>query len=239
MLAAASFATYRTDMISIGLLGSMVCFGLMGGGNISSSPRKGAVYFCSCLVTAYLLSLWMRAHRHLPPGLQGCKFVRLEFLRHLCSGPGLGIRRCQDLPPEAFGDPTKAQILIVVSHRWINRHTCDVSTPEFPEGLRLHTMVHKLDEHFSGSGIGKGRGLRERWWWFCESLLSGREVLVFFDFMSLPQQGISSDGVVLRRSVQDEALFRQCLPQMGVLYSMFPVLVCEEVTGAVVPYSES
>jgi len=45
--------------------------------------------------------------------------------------------------------------------------------------------------------------------------------------------------VVLPRSEEDEALFRQCLPQMGMLYSMFPVLVCEEVTGTVVPYTES
>jgi len=212
----ASFATYRKDANSIALLGPMVGFGIGGGAFIFSSPAKCTNHLCVVIATAYVLLLWRRRHRHLPPSLQGCKFVRLEFLRDLCSGPGLGIRRCQDLPPEAFGDPTKAQVLIVVSHRWMNRHTCDVATSEFPQGLRLRTMVQKLDMHFSSLGIGKGRGLGERWRRFCESLISGRDVLVFFDFMSLPQQGIGSDGVVLPRSEEDEALFRQCLPHMGL-----------------------
>ena len=70
--------------------------------------------------------------------------MRLDALRDMVKR-GERIRRCQELPCSVFGDPERARFLVVVSHRWIDPRTCDVPTPEHPAGLRLETMVTKLE----------------------------------------------------------------------------------------------
>eukprot|EP00929_Paragymnodinium_shiwhaense_P001324 TRINITY_DN101548_c0_g1_i2.p3 TRINITY_DN101548_c0_g1~~TRINITY_DN101548_c0_g1_i2.p3 ORF type:complete len:182 (+),score=8.03 TRINITY_DN101548_c0_g1_i2:776-1321(+) len=67
----------------------------------------------------------------------------------------------------------------------------------------------------------------------------GSDVLVFFDFMGLPQIGQTSDGELVPRTEEETTIFQEALPLMGALYSMYPVLVLQEVTQDVHPYFSS
>lgn len=201
------------------------------------------------LVVIYLNLLLRRRHRYLPPGLAKAKFVRLGYLREMAAR-GETIRRCQELPERAFGDPAKAAYLVVVSHRWLDRHKNDLPTEEYPLGLKLSSLVDRLEAHFSpGQICGRRRrgcqgadGLR-RWLSRAHAglCLGGWDVVIFFDFMSLPQEGIDADGAIIPRTPDEQAAFVECLPSMGTLYSLFPVLVLSEVPqgGAVHGYMES
>lgn len=51
----------------------------------------------------------------------------------------------------------------------------------------------------------------------------------FFDYMSIPQRGIDSNGVTIERTPEEQAVFVECLPNMGTLYSIFPVLALPDV----------
>merc|ERR1719401_275342 len=104
-------------------------------------------------ILIFALCLIQRRSRILPPGLADARFVRLGYLRRMVA-EGLPIQRCQALPEEAFGDPSKAAHLIVISHRWLDRFACDLPTKEYPEGLRLGTLVQCLEDHFSPSSKG-------------------------------------------------------------------------------------
>ncbi len=138
------------------------------------------------LVAAYGMFIFVRRHRKMPPGLKHCKFVRLDALRDMANR-GLPIRRCQDIPHSFFGDPRRARFLIVTSHRWINPQTCDVPVVGHPTGLRLETMVKKLETFFSPSNFGRGSTWRDRMTLALFSLVNYADVLVFFDFMCVPQ----------------------------------------------------
>jgi hypothetical protein len=59
----------------------------------------------------------------------------------------------------------------------------------------------------------------------------------FSDFMSLPQVREDSQGNVVPRSVEDEMLFRKCLPNIGQLYSIFLVMVLVEVVEGIHEHS--
>ena len=147
--------------------------------------------------------------------------------------------RCQLLKPEAFGDPATAAHLIVLSHRWMDNVKCDMATHACPQGLRLTALLAKLEAHFSPAGFGVGTSLKDRWCRCWKSITGGSDVLVFFDFMSLPQEGISDSGERILRTSEEKETFDRCLPYMGSLYSMFPVMVCEEVAEGVAPYETS
>ena len=71
------------------------------------------------------------------------------------------------------------------------------------------------------------------------SLADPRDVVVFFDFMCVPQEGLGHDGAVIPRTAEEYEVFRECLANMSVLYSMFPVLVCDEVPDGVASYMVS
>ena len=49
---------------------------------------------------------------------------------------------------------------------------------------------------------------------------AGADVLLFFDFMSVPQVG-REGGVTIRRSDAEECLFTKVLPNMPTLYATF------------------
>jgi hypothetical protein len=170
--------------------------------------------------------------------LQGVRWIRLAYLADMMK-KGQSIKRCQLLEPEAFGDPATAAHLIVLSHRWMDSFKCDMETHAYPQGLRLTTMLAKLEAHFSPAGFGVGTSLKDRWCRCWQSITGGSDVLVFFDFMSLPQQGISDSGELIPRTREEKETFDRCLPNMGSLYSMFPVLVCAEVADGVEPYETS
>merc|ERR1719353_2451953 len=200
-------------------------------------------YLCSqnlalTCICGYNILLLRRRYRQLPPGLQGVKWIRLTYLANMMK-KGESIRRCQLLKPEAFGDPRKAAHLIVISHRWMDSFECDMATHACPKGLRLTTMLAKLEAHFSPAGFGLGTTLKDRWWRSWKSITGGNDVLVFFDFMSLPQEGISLSGELILRTSKEKETFDRCLPNMGSLYSMFPVLVCAEVAEGSEPYENS
>lgn len=185
------------------------------------------------LFLMYVSVIFARRRRTLPTALEKCGYVRLGFLRSLVR-EGKPLKRHQDLPINAFGDAAKAQFLIITSHRWLNRLTCDVATPEYPAGLRLNSMLSRLDVCFPES-------------WRCGELLAplmsirvcGFDALLFFDFMALPQIGQAEDGSKLERTEEEQQLFQQALPEMGALYTMYPVLVIPEVTLDVHAYLDS
>jgi hypothetical protein len=79
----------------------------------------------------------------------------------------------------SFGNPQKALLLLSISHRWLNRLTCDIPSEEFPAGVRLTTFVRHLNEYFSTSVFGKGSG-SERLSRARGSLLRGWDVIIFF-----------------------------------------------------------
>eukprot|EP00928_Gymnodinium_smaydae_P004656 TRINITY_DN11587_c0_g1_i1.p1 TRINITY_DN11587_c0_g1~~TRINITY_DN11587_c0_g1_i1.p1 ORF type:complete len:464 (+),score=61.73 TRINITY_DN11587_c0_g1_i1:38-1393(+) len=228
----------KRDQCTCTMLGGLLGFGISGGGLLLQKPLLSLILMTGCGFLGYCMLLWRRTKRRLPPGLKGCKFVRLDYLRKMARN-GDRLRRSQELPHEAFGDPTKARYLIAVSHRWLDRYKCDLPTPEFPEGLRLRTMLGKLEMYFSLKSFGTGSGLKERFNRICSALVPDTDVLVFFDFMCLPQVGIDVKGALLERSADEKKLFDSCLPHMSVLYSMFPVLVCDEVHADSMDYLQS
>jgi hypothetical protein len=111
--------------------------------------------------------------------------VRYPRVRQL-GGQRPKTRKLSGFTSRAFGNPQKALLLLSISHRWLNRLTCDIPSGDFPAGVRLTTFVRHLNEYFSTSAFGKGSG-SERLSRARESFLGGWDVLVIFDFMSLPQ----------------------------------------------------
>lgn len=67
----------------------------------------------------------------------------------------------------------------------------------------------------------------------------GSDVLLFFDFMSLPQIGQLSDGSLIERTEDEKELFFEALPAMGAMYAIYQVLVIPEVSRDVHPYFSS
>ena len=59
--------------------------------------------------------------------------------------------------------------------------------------------------------------------------IGGWDVVVFLDFACIPQKGVAEDSSIIERTPEEQAIFDECLPSMGVLYSTFPVLVLDEV----------
>ena len=90
-------------------------------------------------------------------------------------------------------------------------------------------MVKKLDLFFSPSHFWKGSTLAERLASTMFSLASHKDVVVFFDFMSIPQVGYTPDGAKIPRTEKEDEVFHQCLASMSVLYSMFQVSSCSLV----------
>ena len=89
-------------------------------------------------------------------------------------------------------------------------------------------------------GLGSGRGLVGRLNGLRDSLVGGGwDVLIFFDFMSIPQIGQGEGQVELPRTPEEDEVFQECLPNIGTLYSMFPVLVLDAVMDGVPPYHTS
>lgn len=235
----AAFTRYAHDQSILALNGLLLSVaGMTGYIAANTSHRHALMVVPVNMLFIYPLALWRRRRRRLPPGLRGVKFLRLGFLRKHAAA-GKSIVRCQDLPPEAFGNPQKASVIIILSHRWLDRFKCDVPTPDHPGGLRLTTMIWKLAEHFSLPQLGKGTGVRGRLQGIQNSLLGGWDVLLFFDFMCLPQIGLDEHGQKILRTEAEEAIFRKVLPHMGALYSFFPVMALEEVVENTHSYWES
>ena len=172
----------------------------------------------------YANILLRRRLRYLPPGLAKAKFIRLGYLKAMLTR-GERICRCQDLPDEAFGDVSLAAYLIIVSHRWLHPYMCDTCTDGYPCGVKLDNLVCRLEAHFSQSdfcgGIGISRWLNRLHRRYC---IGGWDVVIFFDFTSIPQRRVQEDGSILQRAPEEQAVFEECLPNMGTLYTLFPVL---------------
>uniref|UniRef100_A0A7S2PR99 Uncharacterized protein n=1 Tax=Zooxanthella nutricula TaxID=1333877 RepID=A0A7S2PR99_9DINO len=181
------------------------------------------------LLFCYLVLLCQRRLRSLPPGLDAVKFIRLGYIRGDARCSGL-LLRCQDMPAGAFGDVAKVMDLIPVTHRWLDRHTCDVQTPDFPMGLRLAAMRRALNTHFSLTRAEEPSLARRLRHALCRRAVGGWDAVVFFDFAGIPQ---------VPRSEAEDNVFRRCLPHLGMLYSMFPTLILHEVIPGAHAYLES
>eukprot|EP00928_Gymnodinium_smaydae_P093189 TRINITY_DN7722_c0_g1_i2.p1 TRINITY_DN7722_c0_g1~~TRINITY_DN7722_c0_g1_i2.p1 ORF type:complete len:604 (-),score=45.22 TRINITY_DN7722_c0_g1_i2:57-1868(-) len=197
-------------------------------------------YTLESVLLYYLVVLFSRRRRRLPQALRQCRFIRLGYLREL-KRVGGKIGRCQDLPPRAFGDVGKASVLIATSHRWLDRYTCDIIDETWPEGCRLSSMLARLAVTYPENladvaGDGFWAGIRKLW---NGITAGGSDVLLFFDFMSLPQIGKNPDGSLIQRTESETELFFEALPAMGAIYTMYPVLVIPEITNSVHPYFSS
>ena len=115
----------------------------------------------------------------------------------------------------------------------------DVVDEKHPLGVRLTTMLHKLEEFFSTRGLLKGNGFVGRWLRIRASVAAGSDVLVFFDFMSIPQVGKDASGDPIPRTQGEERLFLEVLPNMSTLYDTFTVCVLPDVVEGVHPYQDS
>ena len=100
------------------------------------------------LLSSYWFILIKRNFRRLPPGLSKMKFVTLAHLKSMLRH-NQSICRFQELPSTAFGNSQKSSYLIVTSHRWLNRYTCDVPSNDCPNGVRLTGMAEQLESIFS------------------------------------------------------------------------------------------
>jgi len=94
-------------------------------------------------------------------------------------------------------------------------------------------MVQRLGHHFPDTWTCS-------WKRFWQSLkVSDADVLVFFDFMALPQISKNDDGTIIERTKKEQLLFCEALPEMGTLYTMLQVMVLPEVSPGVHSYSSS
>eukprot|EP00929_Paragymnodinium_shiwhaense_P061436 TRINITY_DN30682_c0_g1_i2.p1 TRINITY_DN30682_c0_g1~~TRINITY_DN30682_c0_g1_i2.p1 ORF type:complete len:518 (-),score=44.22 TRINITY_DN30682_c0_g1_i2:710-2263(-) len=200
------------------------------------------VYWLLSIDVLYLIFLFKRRKRILPEALSSCKFTTLAWLRYMRAN-GLMVTRCQETPQEAFGNVEKAALLLIASHRWLHRYTCDVllegSQP--PVGFRLHSMMLHLGAAFPetwSEAFQKGfcHGVKASW---KTITCGGHDVLLFFDFMALPQTSMTVDGKLVERTREEEEVFSQALPHMGALYSMYEVVVLPEVHAGTHPYLQS
>eukprot|EP00931_Biecheleriopsis_adriatica_P103875 TRINITY_DN78666_c0_g1_i1.p1 TRINITY_DN78666_c0_g1~~TRINITY_DN78666_c0_g1_i1.p1 ORF type:complete len:559 (+),score=91.73 TRINITY_DN78666_c0_g1_i1:45-1679(+) len=223
-----------TTAMSISVGGSfMPC---LESGDLNQEAASGLLLiFIIDLAGTLALILATRTNRQLPKALQHCKFCSLGYLRKALQA-GLRILRYQDMPPEAFGDVKKSAVLLITSHRWLDQFLCDLPLPEegCPYGLRLTTMTQSLNGIYPETLCCKSVSA------VLESMrLGGNDVLVFFDFMGLPQIGKKDDGELIQRTEEEAAIFFEALPHMGALYTMYPVIVLQEVTPGVSPYESS
>jgi len=202
-------------------------------------PQGPTTWFLT-LLTYYLTVLYSRRRRRLPAALEKCRFIRLGFLRKLKAAGGR-IKRCQELPEDAFGDVGLASMLLTTSHRWLHRYTCDVIDEQNPDGVRLTSMLWRISLTVPESLAGlMGNG-------FCSGIsklingmtIGGSDLILFFDFMGLPQIGQLPDGSLIERTPDETTLFMEALPAMGAMYTMYQVLVIPEVSGDVHPYFSS
>lgn len=232
------FVPYVWDQRMIFLLVVSGCMAIMSGAFVHKDG--GFMYIGVSLALCYTTALFNRWRRRLPPALEGCLFIRMGFLRNL-KATGGRIRRCQELPPEAFGDVGKASILLTTSHRWLDRYFCDIVDEMNPNGVRLTSMLRRLAFTYPESLSGvSGNGFCS----FVSRLVNGlttggSDVVLFFDFMGLPQIGKLPDGSLIERTEAESRLFSVALPAMGAMYSMYQVLVIPEVSGNVHPYFAS
>jgi len=213
----------------------LYCTIYVTGSQLYLDPSTGWSLIPIEVAGSYLLALWLRRKRSLPPALRHCRFLRLGYLRKMAR-EGKRIVRSQLMPEEAFGNPEFAEVLVVTSHRWMDRFTCDVFSEAYPKGLRLTTMAERVSGFFPEAAPAVWAGWTAWSRFFYSLIYGGNDVLIFFDFVSLPQVGIAEDRAIIPRSPTENAAFCEALPAMGALYTMYPVLVLPEVTEDVASY---
>jgi len=232
---ASLYTKYLRDQQIVAFMGVLVLQAVRLGSFVNAwdsflkrHTQKAPLFICFF----YVCLLFVRFWRSLPPALRQCGYVRLGYLRKMYR-EGMTIQRYQDMPDYAYGEPAKALNLIIISHRWLDRFFCDMATTEWPRGFRLNTLASRLEEHYPVQLCCN----------LCAMLASitvcGCDVLIFFDFMCLPQIGRDQQGIELPRTPEEQKIFEAALPEMGALYTMYPVLVIPEVTGGVHAYTES
>ena len=125
--------------------------------------------------------------------------------------------RSQELPPEAFVPPKQAKELYrsksrsvgVLSYRWLR--------PEHPDpcGQRLATLKA-----------------------FLNSTSFSNLPALFWDFASLPQKGVSTDGKLLERTDEEAARFKRGLSVMGNLYASLECTAVLQLRAVPTPPAE-
>merc|ERR1719356_1120348 len=104
-------------------------------------------------------------------------------------------------------------------------------------------MFDRLERFFPSAGPGFSTFWSDPMSILFKSLMSATssdyDTLVFFDYMCLPQIGKTEDGTIIERTLAEQECFRRTLPAVGLLYTMFPVMVCPEVADWNEPYFTS
>jgi len=133
------------------------------------------------------------------------------------------------MPPEVFGDPTRAKYIVVVSHAWLSPQHAD------PDGMHLDIVLSKLKKNFGELDRSTFRKRIYASWWRYYYLEGEGDILFFFDMSSLTQ---------VPRSPREQEHFKHALVFMNFLYSSFRVLVVDEIPescqihGYHVPYMD-
>eukprot|EP00928_Gymnodinium_smaydae_P094036 TRINITY_DN7847_c0_g4_i2.p1 TRINITY_DN7847_c0_g4~~TRINITY_DN7847_c0_g4_i2.p1 ORF type:complete len:679 (-),score=69.11 TRINITY_DN7847_c0_g4_i2:47-1795(-) len=236
---AASAVEYRRDQVILQANAIMQLLHFMGGASLAFGGVNWIFLGVVDAVTMLTFFLWCRRVRRLPGDLTDIRFIRLGYLRQMLL-EGKPIVRMQDMPSAAFGAAEKADQIICISHRWLDRNRCDAATAAFPGGLRLTTMLDKLDHYFRPSCIKEGKSFKL----LCRAALDykslgGSDILIFFDFMCLPQIGADAEGKEVPRTTAEDELFQRLLPSMGSLYSFNPVMILPEVANDLHSYDSS
>eukprot|EP00931_Biecheleriopsis_adriatica_P054325 TRINITY_DN31956_c0_g1_i1.p1 TRINITY_DN31956_c0_g1~~TRINITY_DN31956_c0_g1_i1.p1 ORF type:complete len:1112 (+),score=105.83 TRINITY_DN31956_c0_g1_i1:101-3436(+) len=206
----------------------IAAYGFIMFANIAETTRRHQLWtyvfgsiFTTLLVYANLLL--RRRRRQFAKELHSLKFVRLGYLRNMVA-QGLAMSCCQELPADAFGDPACAELVVAVSHCWYDKIRCDACSDAFPQGVKLPALTKRLE-----ASLFQSWTLKSLW---CTHILGGWDVLVFLDYMSVPQCLPAPDGTALPRNEEEQKIFQECLPVMGTLYANFPVLILlDDMTG--------
>merc|ERR1719174_1558236 len=105
-------------------------------------------------------------------------------------------------------------------------------------------MIEKLETYVPSSWSSFLSLSSSTYWLAFSALLQSikhaeYDVLLFFDFIGVPQIGMNADGTLIQRTPEEQQIFEEALPAMGGLYTMYDVMVCPEVPEGVADYDSS
>ena len=176
------------------------------------------------LLFVHLSTVYQRHLRKMPAWAHGIKFLNLSSLKVALELDGRWtLSPQQQMHQSFFGNVEKAKTILAVSHSWLSPSHAD------PDGAHLRLLLDKIEVGlFPVRNVPSFslRWLLNMWkrYYYCGF---AEDILVFFDFSSLPQWP---------RDKVEEKGFQDALKHMGVLYNVFQVVVIDYVPESVMCY---
>lgn len=173
----------------------------------------------NAFIGCYIVKQYMYAKRDMGHWASPIGFLKFNTIkRRRQADKQFLMARRQEMDPELFGDPMRAQHIILVSHAWLSTTHAD------PDGLHLDAMIAKVEERFH---VDSSATLWQRLWhalWRYYYIESEGDVLIFFDMSSLYQAP---------RTFEEKNYFNKALGMMNFMYHSFEVLVIPEIPPSV------